>query len=63
MSLDFAGVLKHFPFMHYLWKHFAEQVQNFPSVLLYIMFNFTILLLVFTKKPPPWHHLKRCAIK
>ena len=63
MSLDFAGVLKHFPFMHYLWKHFAEQVQNSPSVLLYIMFIFTILLLVFTKKPPPWHHLKRCAIK
>jgi len=50
MSLDFAGVLKHFPFMHYLWKHFAEQVQNSPSVLLYIMFIFTILLLVFTKK-------------
>ena len=62
MSLDFAAVLKHIPFMHYLWRHFAEQVQNFPSVLLYIMFIFTILLLVCTKKPPPWHHLKRCAI-
>ncbi|KAF5749033.1 chlorophyllide a oxygenase chloroplastic [Tripterygium wilfordii] len=28
MSLDFAPVLKHIPFMHYLWKHFAEQVLN-----------------------------------
>ncbi|KAJ6939267.1 hypothetical protein NC651_005642 [Populus alba x Populus x berolinensis] len=28
MSLDFAAVLKHIPFMHYLWRHFAEQVLN-----------------------------------
>ncbi|KAG5223280.1 hypothetical protein OIU77_019658 [Salix suchowensis] len=28
MSLDFAPVLKHVPFMHYLWRHFAEQVLN-----------------------------------
>ncbi|MBA0612755.1 hypothetical protein Godav_013323 [Gossypium davidsonii] len=28
MSLDFAPVLKHIPFMHYLWRHFAEQVLN-----------------------------------
>lgn len=27
MSLDFAPILKHVPFMHYVWKHFAEQVQ------------------------------------
>ncbi|KAB5568595.1 hypothetical protein DKX38_002388 [Salix brachista] len=26
MSLDFAPVLKHIPFMHYLWRHFAEQL-------------------------------------
>ncbi|XP_047321750.1 chlorophyllide a oxygenase, chloroplastic [Impatiens glandulifera] len=28
MSLDFAPVLKHIPFMEYLWRHFAEQVLN-----------------------------------
>ncbi|PPD70781.1 hypothetical protein GOBAR_DD32346 [Gossypium barbadense] len=28
MSLDFAPLLKHIPFMHYLWRHFAEQVLN-----------------------------------
>ncbi|XP_022939101.1 chlorophyllide a oxygenase, chloroplastic-like [Cucurbita moschata] len=28
MSLDFAPVLKNIPFMHYLWRHFAEQVLN-----------------------------------
>ncbi|KAA3453800.1 Chlorophyllide a oxygenase, chloroplastic [Gossypium australe] len=28
MSLDFASLLKHIPFMHYLWRHFAEQVLN-----------------------------------
>ncbi|XP_022990515.1 chlorophyllide a oxygenase, chloroplastic-like [Cucurbita maxima] len=28
MSLDFAPILKHIPFMHYLWRHFAEQVLN-----------------------------------
>ncbi|XP_038884581.1 chlorophyllide a oxygenase, chloroplastic isoform X1 [Benincasa hispida] len=28
MSLDFAPVLKQIPFMHYLWRHFAEQVLN-----------------------------------
>ncbi|KAI4320530.1 hypothetical protein MLD38_033999 [Melastoma candidum] len=28
MSLDFAPVLKHVPFMQYLWRHFAEQVLN-----------------------------------
>ncbi|XP_022768179.1 chlorophyllide a oxygenase, chloroplastic-like [Durio zibethinus] len=28
MSLDFAPVLKRIPFMHYLWRHFAEQVLN-----------------------------------
>ncbi|KAM5564239.1 chlorophyllide a oxygenase, chloroplastic [Rosa sericea] len=28
MSLDFAPVLKHIPFMHVLWRHFAEQVLN-----------------------------------
>ncbi|KAK7321008.1 hypothetical protein VNO77_31053 [Canavalia gladiata] len=28
MSLDFAPVLKHIPFMQYLWRHFAEQVLN-----------------------------------
>ncbi|XP_039069126.1 chlorophyllide a oxygenase, chloroplastic-like [Hibiscus syriacus] len=28
MSLDFAPVLKHIPFMHYLWRHFAEKVLN-----------------------------------
>ena len=27
MSLDFAPILKHIPFMHYLWRHFAEQVK------------------------------------
>lgn len=27
MSLDFAPVLKHVPFMHVLWRHFAEQVN------------------------------------
>ncbi|KAK7282723.1 hypothetical protein RIF29_11719 [Crotalaria pallida] len=28
MSLDFAPVLKHIPFMQYLWRHLAEQVLN-----------------------------------
>ncbi|KAI4307269.1 hypothetical protein L6164_030473 [Bauhinia variegata] len=28
MSLDFAPVLKHIPFIRYVWKHFAEQVLN-----------------------------------
>ncbi|KAF2291423.1 hypothetical protein GH714_023943 [Hevea brasiliensis] len=28
MSLDFAPVLKHIPFIHHLWRHFAEQVLN-----------------------------------
>ncbi|XP_022773263.1 chlorophyllide a oxygenase, chloroplastic-like isoform X2 [Durio zibethinus] len=28
MSLDFAPILKHIPFIHYLWRHFAEQVLN-----------------------------------
>ncbi|XP_060214369.1 chlorophyllide a oxygenase, chloroplastic [Lycium barbarum] len=28
MSLDFAPVLKHIPFMQYVWRHFAEQVLN-----------------------------------
>ncbi|PIN07530.1 Chlorophyllide-a oxygenase [Handroanthus impetiginosus] len=28
MSLDFAPILKHIPFMQYLWRHFAEKVLN-----------------------------------
>ncbi|KAH7671177.1 Chlorophyllide-a oxygenase protein [Dioscorea alata] len=28
MSLDFAPVLKHVPFMHLLWRYFAEKVLN-----------------------------------
>ncbi|KAH6782658.1 Pheophorbide a oxygenase family protein with Rieske 2Fe-2S domain-containing protein [Perilla frutescens var. frutescens] len=28
MSLDFAPILKHIPFMHYLWRHFADKVLN-----------------------------------
>ncbi|KZV33029.1 chlorophyll synthase [Dorcoceras hygrometricum] len=28
MSLDFAPILKHIPFMQYLWIHFAEKVLN-----------------------------------
>lgn len=28
MSLDFAPILKHIPFMKYLWRHFAEKVLN-----------------------------------
>lgn len=28
MSLDFAPILQHIPFMHYLWRHFAEKVLN-----------------------------------
>ncbi|KAI3726420.1 hypothetical protein L1987_66217 [Smallanthus sonchifolius] len=28
MSLDFAHVLQHIPFMHYLWRHFAEKILN-----------------------------------
>lgn len=28
MSLDFAPLLKHMPFMEHLWRHFAEQVLN-----------------------------------
>ena len=27
MSLDFAPLLKHIPFMHILWRHFAEKVN------------------------------------
>lgn len=36
MSLDFAPLLKHIPFMHYLWRHFAEQVTKY-SFLFIIM--------------------------
>lgn len=28
MSLDFAPILKHFPFMQHLWRHFAEKVRS-----------------------------------
>ncbi|GAB2209396.1 hypothetical protein Droror1_Dr00026610 [Drosera rotundifolia] len=28
MSLDFAPILKHIPFMDHLWRHFAEKVLN-----------------------------------
>ncbi|XP_068662622.1 chlorophyllide a oxygenase, chloroplastic-like [Aristolochia californica] len=28
MSLDFAPILQHIPFMHILWRYFAEQVLN-----------------------------------
>eukprot|EP01018_Ginkgo_biloba_P013459 Gb_35950 [translate_table: standard] len=28
MSLDFAPLLKYIPFMHLLWKHFADKVLN-----------------------------------
>ncbi|KAG8378262.1 hypothetical protein BUALT_Bualt08G0119300 [Buddleja alternifolia] len=28
MSLDFAPILKHVPFMEHLWRHFAEKVLN-----------------------------------
>ncbi|KAJ4831954.1 hypothetical protein Tsubulata_018818 [Turnera subulata] len=28
LKLNFAPVLKHIPFMRYLWRHFAEQVLN-----------------------------------
>ncbi|XP_010911864.1 chlorophyllide a oxygenase, chloroplastic [Elaeis guineensis] len=28
MSLDFAPFLQHIPFMHILWRHFAEKVLN-----------------------------------
>ncbi|KAK6132301.1 hypothetical protein DH2020_033925 [Rehmannia glutinosa] len=28
MSLDFAPILKHVPFMQHLWRHFAEKVLN-----------------------------------
>ncbi|KAJ8541715.1 hypothetical protein K7X08_002531 [Anisodus acutangulus] len=28
MSLDFSPLLKHIPFMQYVWRHFAEQVLN-----------------------------------
>jgi len=28
MSLDFAPLLKHIPFMHILWRHFADKVLN-----------------------------------
>lgn len=27
MSLDFAPILKHVPFMEHLWRHFAEKVM------------------------------------
>lgn len=32
MSLDFAPVLQHIPFMHIVWKHFAEQVTLIRNV-------------------------------
>ncbi|KAK4429645.1 Chlorophyllide a oxygenase, chloroplastic [Sesamum alatum] len=28
MSLDFAPILRHFPFMQHLWRHFSEKVLN-----------------------------------
>ncbi|XP_076953657.1 chlorophyllide a oxygenase, chloroplastic-like [Bidens hawaiensis] len=28
MSLDFAPILQHIPFIHHLWRHFAEKVLN-----------------------------------
>lgn len=33
MSLDFAPILKHVPFMEYLWRHFAEQVTFKANIL------------------------------
>lgn len=32
MSLDFAPLLKHIPFMQYVWRHFAEQVCFCPKL-------------------------------
>lgn len=46
MSLDFAPVLKHIPFMRYLWRHFAEQVNKLIHVLKNL-FALATLLFVF----------------
>lgn len=42
MSLDFAPVLKHIPFMQYLWRHFAEQVTKMFKWTYAFMFMFDI---------------------
>lgn len=44
MSLDFAPILKHVPFMQYLWRHFAEQVNLQKSRVL-----FSLLFIFFQK--------------
>jgi len=31
MSLDFAPILKHVPFIQHLWRHFAEKVTFFSQ--------------------------------
>lgn len=49
MSLDFAPVLKHIPFMHYLWRHFAEQVKktSILSFLCIIIYRFLNRCLIY----------------
>lgn len=32
MSLDFAPILKHVPFMQYLWRYFADKVQLYSVI-------------------------------
>lgn len=45
MSLDFAPLLKHMPFMHILWRHFAEKVNDLlkASLLLFTIGIFSYL--------------------
>lgn len=50
MSLDFAPLLKHVPFMEHLWRHFAEQVDFFPYVTMTLKINFNFLMLFFDTK-------------
>lgn len=37
MSLDFAPWLKHIPYMHLLWSHFAEKASLMPWQILYTL--------------------------
>lgn len=64
MSLDFAPVLKHIPFMNFLWRHFAEQVIKSFVTWFFAMSsevepNKTLLIKIFSLKT----HLKICCIQ
>lgn len=60
MSLDFAPVLKHVPFMEYLWKHFAEKVN---SLLYFCVSNLVLLSSMLISKTHSDNAHVACIIK